>query len=210
MAVLRSQRTSFVIAHRLSTIRNADTILVMEAGAIVEQGNHDDLLARGGAYARLYNAQFVGGRHRGPRDKKRSPRSSRPSRQPGSSRRARFPGQGPPDRICRIVRRAPGGLVVGLGRLVVALQPEQAERLRRVGQLTHEAPIVGWGALPHGQLALPQDPPRTERARPRKAPRSICARPSTKSRDAVFGRITAPGSRRGAHRSPRPSAAAAA
>jgi ATP-binding cassette, subfamily B, multidrug efflux pump len=60
MAALRSQRTSFVIAHRLSTIRNADTILVMEAGAIVEQGNHDDLLARGGAYARLYNAQFVG------------------------------------------------------------------------------------------------------------------------------------------------------
>jgi len=60
MAALRSSRTSFVIAHRLSTIRNADTILVMEAGSIVEQGNHDDLLARGGAYARLYNAQFVG------------------------------------------------------------------------------------------------------------------------------------------------------
>src|SRR5580658_6978758 len=60
MAALRSSRTSFVIAHRLSTIRNADTILVMEAGSIVEQGNHDDLLARGGAYAHLYNAQFVG------------------------------------------------------------------------------------------------------------------------------------------------------
>ncbi len=60
MAALRSNRTSFVIAHRLSTIRNADTILVMEAGSIVEQGNHDDLLARGGAYARLYNAQFAG------------------------------------------------------------------------------------------------------------------------------------------------------
>jgi ATP-binding cassette subfamily B protein len=60
MAALRSQRTSFVIAHRLSTIRNADTILVMEAGSIVEQGNHDELLARGGAYARLYNAQFAG------------------------------------------------------------------------------------------------------------------------------------------------------
>jgi ATP-binding cassette subfamily B protein len=60
MAALRSQRTSFVIAHRLSTIRNADTILVMEAGSIVEQGNHDDLLARGGAYSRLYNSQFVG------------------------------------------------------------------------------------------------------------------------------------------------------
>jgi ATP-binding cassette, subfamily B, multidrug efflux pump len=60
MAALRSQRTSFVIAHRLSTIRNADTILVMNEGRIVEQGNHDDLLASGGHYADLYNAQFVG------------------------------------------------------------------------------------------------------------------------------------------------------
>jgi ATP-binding cassette subfamily B protein len=60
MAALRSQRTSFVIAHRLSTIRDADTILVMEDGQIVEQGNHVDLLARGGAYANLYNAQFAG------------------------------------------------------------------------------------------------------------------------------------------------------
>jgi ATP-binding cassette subfamily B multidrug efflux pump len=59
MAALRSNRTSFVIAHRLSTIRDADTILVMEAGRIVEQGNHDDLLARGGAYHALYNAQFA-------------------------------------------------------------------------------------------------------------------------------------------------------
>ncbi len=58
MAALRSQRTSFVIAHRLSTIRDADTILVMEAGRIVEQGDHDELLARRGAYFRLYNAQF--------------------------------------------------------------------------------------------------------------------------------------------------------
>ena len=59
MAALRSRRTSFVIAHRLSTIRDADIILVMEAGRIVEQGHHDDLLARDGAYAHLYNAQFA-------------------------------------------------------------------------------------------------------------------------------------------------------
>jgi ATP-binding cassette, subfamily B, multidrug efflux pump len=60
MAALRSQRTSFVIAHRLSTIRDADTILVMDAGQIVEQGSHRELLAAGGAYAALYNAQFAG------------------------------------------------------------------------------------------------------------------------------------------------------
>ncbi|MFN8041237.1 MAG: ABC transporter ATP-binding protein [Acidimicrobiales bacterium] len=60
MAALRSNRTSFVIAHRLSTIRDADTILVMEDGSIVEQGSHDELLAADGAYATLYNAQFAG------------------------------------------------------------------------------------------------------------------------------------------------------
>jgi ATP-binding cassette subfamily B protein len=59
MATLRSQRTSFVIAHRLSTIRDADSILVMDGGQIVEHGNHAQLLAAGGAYATLYNAQFV-------------------------------------------------------------------------------------------------------------------------------------------------------
>ena len=59
MAALRSNRTSFVIAHRLSTIRDAHTILVMERGQIVEQGSHDELLERDGAYARLYNAQFA-------------------------------------------------------------------------------------------------------------------------------------------------------
>jgi ATP-binding cassette subfamily B protein len=60
MAALRADRTSFVIAHRLSTIRDADLILVMESGAIVEQGTHTELLERGGAYADLYNAQFAG------------------------------------------------------------------------------------------------------------------------------------------------------
>jgi ATP-binding cassette subfamily B protein len=59
MAALRSNRTSFVIAHRLSTIRDADTILVMENGRIVEQGNHATLLADRGSYYHLYNAQFV-------------------------------------------------------------------------------------------------------------------------------------------------------
>ena len=59
MHALRSNRTSFVIAHRLSTIRDADTILVMNDGRIVEQGDHEQLLAAGGAYADLYNAQFA-------------------------------------------------------------------------------------------------------------------------------------------------------
>jgi ATP-binding cassette, subfamily B, multidrug efflux pump len=59
MAALRSSRTSFVIAHRLSTIRDADLILVMESGRIVEQGDHEQLLEREGAYHRLYSAQFA-------------------------------------------------------------------------------------------------------------------------------------------------------
>ena len=53
-------RTSFIVAHRLSTIREADVILVMKDGHIVEQGDHDTLLAQGGFYAKLYNSQFEG------------------------------------------------------------------------------------------------------------------------------------------------------
>ncbi len=58
MDALMKNRTSFVIAHRLSTIRDADLIFVMRDGDIVEQGNHEELLARGGFYAELYNSQF--------------------------------------------------------------------------------------------------------------------------------------------------------
>ena len=58
MDALTVERTSFVIAHRLSTIKNADWILVLENGDIVEQGTHSELLAKGGAYATLYNSQF--------------------------------------------------------------------------------------------------------------------------------------------------------
>ena len=61
MAALRTDRTSFVIAHRLSTIRDADVILVMEHGDIVEQGSHEQLLEAGGAYHRLYWSQFASG-----------------------------------------------------------------------------------------------------------------------------------------------------
>ena len=57
---LMAGRTSFVIAHRLSTIKNADLILVIRDGDIVETGNHEELLARGGFYAELYNSQFAG------------------------------------------------------------------------------------------------------------------------------------------------------
>ena len=53
-------RTSFIIAHRLSTIRNADLILCMKDGDIVEQGTHDELMAKNGFYAGLYNSQFAG------------------------------------------------------------------------------------------------------------------------------------------------------
>jgi ATP-binding cassette subfamily B protein len=59
MNALRKNRTSFVIAHRLSTIRDADLILVVNHGSIIEQGSHDELIAQNGAYAALYNSQFT-------------------------------------------------------------------------------------------------------------------------------------------------------
>ena len=60
MDELTADRTSFVIAHRLSTIRNADLILVMRGGDVVESGTHEQLLQKGGFYAELYNSQFAG------------------------------------------------------------------------------------------------------------------------------------------------------
>ena len=59
MSELMKDRTCFVIAHRLSTIKNADTILVVKDGNVIEQGNHETLLALGGFYSTLYNSQFA-------------------------------------------------------------------------------------------------------------------------------------------------------
>ncbi len=59
-ATMMEGRTSFIVAHRLSTIQEADIILVMKDGNIIEQGNHESLLAKGGFYANLYNSQFAG------------------------------------------------------------------------------------------------------------------------------------------------------
>ena len=61
MDELMKGRTSFVIAHRLSTIKDADLILVMKQGTVIEQGSHEQLLQLGGFYADLYNSQFSGG-----------------------------------------------------------------------------------------------------------------------------------------------------
>ena len=58
MNELMKDKTCFIIAHRLSTIQNADTILVVKDGAIIEQGNHNELIAQGGFYYSLYNSQF--------------------------------------------------------------------------------------------------------------------------------------------------------
>ena len=58
MDTLVAGRTSFIIAHRLSTIKNADLILCMKDGDIIEQGNHEQLMAQGGFYSELYNSQF--------------------------------------------------------------------------------------------------------------------------------------------------------
>ena len=59
-AKMMEGRTSFIVAHRLSTIREADVILVMKDGNVIEQGSHQELLAQGGFYAELYNSQFAG------------------------------------------------------------------------------------------------------------------------------------------------------
>ena len=61
MDELMKGRTSFVIAHRLSTIKNADLILVMNGGDVIESGSHDELMRKGGFYAELYNSQFSNG-----------------------------------------------------------------------------------------------------------------------------------------------------
>ncbi len=58
MRALMKDRTCFVIAHRLSTVQNADTILVVQHGDIIEQGSHDELMQKGGVYAGLYTSQF--------------------------------------------------------------------------------------------------------------------------------------------------------
>ena len=58
MEELMENKTCFIIAHRLSTIQNADTILVVKDGTVIEQGNHTELLSRGGFYSTLYNSQF--------------------------------------------------------------------------------------------------------------------------------------------------------
>ena len=60
MLALMKGRTSLIIAHRLSTIRDADKIVVIDGGQVVEAGNHEKLLSENGAYARLYNTQFAG------------------------------------------------------------------------------------------------------------------------------------------------------
>ncbi len=70
MKNIMKDRTSFVIAHRLSTIRNADLILVMNQGTIIEQGTHDELMAKGGFYENLYNSQFANKDNKANLDKK--------------------------------------------------------------------------------------------------------------------------------------------